>query len=140
LSAGVFWTTAQIIFGAQQQQPQPPPASSPEENPAPSVDEPPEEDDSVKPKIFPFNPLESERNIKVGNFYMRKADYRGALGRYQDASKYNPNSSEAFFRIGQAEEKLKHKDRAKAAYGRATQLESDSKFAKEAKKRLAALG
>src|SRR5204862_5222946 len=77
----------------------------------PEEDNPPEEDASVAPKIYPLNPLESERNIKVGNFYMRQhtlRGYRAALGRFEDATRYNPSSAEAFFRVGEAQEKLKN--------------------------------
>jgi tetratricopeptide (TPR) repeat protein len=102
---------------------------------------PPEEDESVAPEKFPLDPLESDRNIKVGNFYMHKgtpSGYRAALGRYERATKYNPNSAEAFFRIGQAQEKLKNKEAAKSAFERVLQLApADSKLAREAKKKLA---
>jgi tetratricopeptide (TPR) repeat protein len=105
---------------------------------APSEDEqmPPEEDESVAPEKFPFDPLESDRNIKVGNFYWHKGDYRAALQRYERATKYNPNSADAFFKVGEAEAKLKHKDAAKAAFQRVIQLAPDSKAAHEARKKL----
>lgn len=107
-----------------------------------SADDLPEEDESVKPRIYPFNPLEAERNVKVGNFYMHQGNvrgYRAAVGRYEDATKYNPSSAEAFFRLGEAEEKLKHADKAKAAFQRAVKLAPDSKFGRDARKKLAAL-
>jgi tetratricopeptide (TPR) repeat protein len=101
--------------------------------------EPPEEDESVKPKVYAFDPLEAERNIRIGNFYMRQGKsngYRAAVGRFEDATKYNPNSAEAFFKLGEAEEKLKSKEKAKAAFQRVVQMAPDSKFAKETKKKL----
>ncbi|MGA8029310.1 MAG: tetratricopeptide repeat protein [Bryobacteraceae bacterium] len=110
------------------------PAQQPAEEP-----QPPEEDESVAPKVYPLDPLESERNIKVGNFYMHKgspAGYRAARGRYEDATKYNPSSAEAFFKLGEAEEKLKNKEAAKAAFERAIQLAPDSKLAHDARKKL----
>lgn len=110
---------------------------------SPSDDDLPEEDESVKPRVYPFNPLEAERNVKVGNFYMHQGTargYRAAVGRFEDATKYNPSSAEAFFRLGEAEEKLKHSDKAKAAFQRAVQLAPDSKFGHDARKKLATLG
>jgi tetratricopeptide (TPR) repeat protein len=104
-----------------------------------ATDDLPEEDESLKPKVYPFNPLEADRNIKVGNFYMHKGTtggYRAAAGRYQDATKYNPTSAEAFFRLGEAEEKLKHADKAKAAFERVLKIAPDSKLARDAKKKL----
>ena len=109
----------------------------------PEEDNPPEEDASVAPKVYPLNPLESERNIKVGNFYMRQhtlRGYRAAIGRFEDATRYNPNSAEAFFRLGEAQEKLKNKDAAKAAFEKVLQLAPDSKLSREAKKKLDSKG
>jgi len=97
---------------------------------------PPEEDESVAPKKYVLNPLESERNIKIGNFYWSKGNYHAALNRYQDATRYNPSSPEAFFKVGEAEEKLKNKDAAKAAFQKVISLAPDSKLAREAKRKL----
>lgn len=111
----------------------------PEINP----DDLPEEDDALKPKTYPFNPLESDRNIKVGEFYMRQGTprgYRAAVGRFQDATKYNPGSAEAFLKLGEAEQKLKHSDKAKAAFEKAFKLApADSKIARDARKKIASL-
>ena len=118
----------------QQQQSPPPPAEPPEEG------NPPEEDESVKPKVYPLNPLESDRCIRIGDFYMRQHTTRGyhaAIGRYEDATKYNPSSPEAFFKLAEAEEKVKNQDAARVAYKKALQLApADSKIAKDAKRRL----
>ncbi len=97
---------------------------------------PPEEDESVAPEKFTLDPLESDRNVKVGNYYWHKRNYRAALGRYERATKFNPSSAEAFFKLGEAEEKLKNKDAAKIAFQRVVQLAPDSKFAQDAKKKL----
>jgi tetratricopeptide (TPR) repeat protein len=113
------------------------PAQAPTAQP-PAEDEqmPPEEDESVAPETFPLDPLESDRNIKVGNYYWHKGNYRAALQRYERATKYNPSSADAFFKVGEAEEKLKHKDAARAAFQRVIQISPDSKAAHEAKKKL----
>ncbi len=99
-------------------------------------EEPPEEDESVAPEKFVLNPLESERNIRVGNFYWNKGKYRAAAGRYERATRYNPSSPEAFYRLGEAQEKLKNSDAARAAYQKVVQLAPDSKYAHDAKKRI----
>jgi tetratricopeptide (TPR) repeat protein len=107
----------------------------------PDETNPPEEDSSVAPKTYAFDPLESQRCIAIGNFYMHKGSkgYRAALGRYEDATKYDPNSAEAFFKVGEVEEKLNNKDAAKLAFEKVIKLAPDSKFAKDAKKKLANL-
>ena len=116
-------------------------ATAPEQKPPSEVQVPddsqmPEDDESVKPETFPLNPLESDRNIKVGNYYWHKGNYRAALERYERATRYNPSSAEAFFKVGEAEEKLKHKEAARAAFQRVIQVAPDSKTAHDAKKKL----
>jgi tetratricopeptide (TPR) repeat protein len=116
-------------------------STAPQQNPPTAVQVPddeqmPEDDDSVRPETFPLNPLESDRNIRVGNFYWHRGKYRAALERYERATKYNPSSAEAFFKVGEAEEKLKNKDAARAAFQRVIQVAPDSKMAHDAKKKL----
>jgi len=119
---------------------QAPATKAPTEQNLPDEAMPPEEDESVAPEKFSLDPLESDRNIKVGNYYWHKGKYRAALGRYERATKYNPSSAEAFFKVGEAEEKLKNKDAAKIAFQRVIQIAPDSKVAQEARKKLAGKG
>ncbi len=114
-----------------QQRTQPKSAQQP-----PDESEPPEEDESVAPEKFVLNPLESDRNIRVGNYYWHKGNYRAALGRYERAARFNPSSAEAFFKVGEAEEKLKNRDAAKTAFEKVIQLAPDSKLAHDARKKI----
>ncbi len=59
-----------------------------------------------------------------------------AAQRYERATKYNPNSPEAFFKLGEAEEKLKHKDVARSCFQKVMQLAPDTKLAAEAKRKM----
>lgn len=104
--------------------------------PAPDESEPPEEDESLIPEKVPLNPMEAERSIRVGTFYMHKGKYRAALQRFELASKYNPSSPDAFFKIGEAEEKLKDADAAKLAFERVVHLAPNTKLAEEAQKKI----
>jgi tetratricopeptide (TPR) repeat protein len=97
---------------------------------------PPEEDESLAPEKFVLNPLESERNIRVGNYYWHRGKYRAAASRYERATKFNPSSPEAFFKLGEAQEKLKNRDAARLAFQKVMQLAPDSKLAHEAKKKM----
>lgn len=113
--------------------------TTPKSQEPPDETNPPEEDDSIAPKTYAFDPLQSDRCIKIGNFYMHQGTPRGfraALGRYEDATRYNPSSAEAFFKVAEAEEKLKNKDAARTALQKVISLAPDSKFAQEAKKKL----
>lgn len=133
------------VAGAPQQTappPPPPPETKPQEKQPqtaqpPSEDNPPEEDDNEKPKVYTFNPIQAENEIKVGIFYMHKGSLRAAAKRFDEATKWNPNSAEAFLRLGEARERLKEKDAARAAYQKAVLLSPDSKEGRDAKKKLA---
>lgn len=115
------------------QSPQP---STPQAQQVPDESTLPEDDESVAPEKFVLNPLESERNIRVGNYYWRKGKFRAALQRYERATKFNPSSAEAFFKVGEAEEKLKNADAARLAFKKVVSLSPESKLAHEAKKKL----
>ncbi len=117
------------------------PASKPRpaEQQPPDETNPPEEDESVAPKKYVLNPLEAERNIKVGDFYWSKKDFVGALSRYKDATRYNPSSAEAFLKVAEAQEKLHNPVAAKAAFQKVITLAPDSKFATTAKKKLGSI-
>ena len=122
---------------AQQAPQNPPPGNGPPPQQVPDESNLPEEDDTVAPEKFVLNPLESDRNIRIGNFYWHKGKYRAALRRYEWATKYNPSSAQAFFKVGEAETKLKNADAAKFAFKKVVDLAPDSKLAHEAKKKLA---
>jgi tetratricopeptide (TPR) repeat protein len=113
-----------------------PPANQSTTTQSNDEENPPEEDESVAPEKYVLNPLESERNIRVGNYYWHKGKYRAAAGRYSRATKYNPNSPEAFFKLGEAEAKLKNAEGARQAFQKVMALAPDSKLASEAKKKL----
>ena len=146
---GAFLAIATPFCGAAQQsqaqQPQAPIAQQRKQPPAntgnstqqgQTEEEPPEEDESLAPEKYVLNPLESERNVRVGNYYWHKGKYRAAVSRYQRATYFNPSSPEAFMKLGEAQEKLKNGDAARSAFQKVVQLAPDSKFGHEAKKKL----
>ncbi len=121
------------------QTPAPPPAQKHTDEQLPDETNLPEEDERLAPKKYVLNPLEAKRNLEIGNQYWNKHAYQGALSRYKDATRYNPNFAEAFLKVGETEEKLHHNDEAKAAFQKVMKIAPDSKFAAEAKKKLEGL-
>lgn len=99
--------------------------------------EPPEEDESLAPKTYSFNPLEAEKDLKVGNYYFKKGNYKAATSRFREATLWNPTYAEAFLRLGESEEKLKDKKAARDAYEKYIALAPDDKQAEALKKKLA---
>ena len=102
--------------------------------------EPEEEEPSLKPKEYDLNPIQAETEIRIGRYYMKKGSFRAAAGRFDEATKWNPASSEAYLMLGEAREKLKDGKAAKAAYAKYLELAPDGKMADDVKKRMSKLG
>ena len=115
-------------------QTRPPDQSKPQQ---PTEQEPPEEDESLAPKTYSFNPLEAEKDLKVGLYYFKKGNYKASTSRFREATLWNPTYAEAFLRLGESEEKLKDKKAADEAYAKYLALAPDAKDAEAVKKKLA---
>jgi tetratricopeptide (TPR) repeat protein len=101
------------------------------------VQEPPEEDGNVeRTKEYTFNPLQAEKEIKVGNYYFKKGSFKAALRRFEEALKWDPNSSEAYLRLGDTQTKLGNTEGARTAYSKYLELNPDSKEAATLRKKL----
>jgi tetratricopeptide (TPR) repeat protein len=101
------------------------------------VQEPPEED--VNPqavKEYSFNPLQAAKEIKVGNYYFKKGSHRAAARRFEEALKWDPNSAEAYRRLGDSKNKLGDTAAARTAYLKYLELEPDSKEAASIRKKV----
>jgi Flp pilus assembly protein TadD len=99
--------------------------------------EPPEEDESLAPKTYSFNPLEADKDLKVGLYYFRKGNYKAAMSRFREATLWNPTFAEAFLRLGESAEKLKDKKAARDAYEKYIALAPTEKQVEAIKKKLA---
>ena len=119
-----LWVIAGSVALAQEQKPQ----------------EPPEEDETLAPKEYSFNPIQAQRELRTGNFYFKKGSYRAAANRFREAIKWNENYAEAYLRLGEACEKLKDPAGAKQAYEKFLKLAPDSKDAPRVRKFLTGKG
>ena len=108
--------------------------------PAPQEQAPPEEDESLRPKEYSFNPLQAAKELKVGNYYFKKGNYRAAAQRFQEATRWDNTLAEAFLRLGEAREKLHDRKAANEAYAKYLEIAPDAKDAPDVKKRLAKAG
>jgi tetratricopeptide (TPR) repeat protein len=106
--------------------------------PAPQQQEqaPPEEDESLVPKEYSFNPLQATKELKIGNYYFKKGNYRAAALRFSEATKWDGTNAEAFLRLGEAKEKQHDRKAAAEAYAKYLEIAPDAKDAAEVKKRL----
>jgi outer membrane protein assembly factor BamD (BamD/ComL family) len=113
-------------------------AAGQEKKPAPQQQQqaPPEEDEQEKPKEYSFNPLQAEKEMRVGNFYFHKGDFRAAANRFREATNWNPTAPEPYLRLGESEEKQRSWKAAREAYEKFLELAADDKRAPEVRKKL----
>lgn len=107
-----------------------------EQKPAPKPQEPAEEDEALTVKEYSFNPLQAEKEIKVGAYYFKKGSFRAAAQRFREATRWDAGNAEAWLKLGEAQEKLKDRAAAKEAYTKYLELKPDAKNAAEIRKKL----
>ena len=130
------WLMALLLAGSalgraddlKKERPQPP-VSNKEEIP-------PEEDEALTAKEYTFNPLQAQKEVRVGDYYFKKGSYRAALLRYREATKWNNGYGEAWLRLGEAAEKQKDTKTAAEAFAKYLELAPDAKNAPEVRKKL----
>ena len=126
-----------MLARAQDQPKQAPKPSA--QQPQPEGQEPPEEDANLKPEVYSFNPVQANKNLRIGMEYFKKGSYKAAAGRFLEATKWNPNLAEAWLRLGEAEEKRKNRKDSKEAYAKYLELQPEAKDAPEIRKKIASL-
>jgi len=97
---------------------------------------PKEEDESIADKEYSFNPLQAEKEVRIGNYYFKKGSYRAAAMRFREALKWNEAFGEAWLRLAEAAEKQKDRKAAKEAYAKYVELSPDAKNVPEIQKKL----
>jgi outer membrane protein assembly factor BamD (BamD/ComL family) len=111
-------------------------AQAPKDLPPEDVQLPPEEDKAKIQQQYSFNPLQSQRDVTVGEFYFKKGDFKAAAGRFREATKWNDGNAEAWLRLGDAEYKMKDSKAAHEAWEKYLQLAPEAKNAAEVRKKL----
>jgi tetratricopeptide (TPR) repeat protein len=65
-----------------------------------------------------YDPLRAEKDLEVGQYYMRKGDVDAAIDRFQDATTAKPGYAIPFRYLGDAQEKKGLKKQAIVSYSR----------------------
>lgn len=97
---------------------------------------PKEEDENLSAKEYSFNPLQAEKEVRVGEYYFKKGSYRAAALRFREATKWNQGYGEAWLRLGETAEKQKDTKTAKEAYAKYLEVAPDAKDAAEIRKKV----
>src|ERR1700741_5420017 len=111
------------VFPGQDQSPES--SSKPAEPPAPKKPDKKQKSDSATqnaPDQPAWDPLQAEKDIEVGQYYMRKGDVDAAIDRCQDATLAKPGYAIPFRYLGEAQEKKGLKKQALASYSRYLEL------------------
>jgi len=99
-----------------------------------------DEDEDLLPQTeYVFNPIQAKKDVKIGDFYAKKGNHRAAVARYLEATKWNPQYAEAYWKVAESREKLEQPAQALEAYRKYLQVDADGKKAGEARDRVAEL-
>ncbi|HEX5433074.1 MAG TPA: tetratricopeptide repeat protein [Candidatus Angelobacter sp.] len=71
-----------------------------------SAGPPPSHPDLAARPTVNYDPHRAEKDIEVGNYYLKRKNYRAALERFQDALLYKPNDAEATYGLATTQEKM----------------------------------
>lgn len=96
-----------------------------------------EDEDFAQPEqTYAFNPVQADKELKVGNYYFKKGSYAAAATRYLEATRWDSNFADAFWRLGMTHEKLQNPREAIVAYTRYLALDPTGKKMREVRRRL----
>jgi tetratricopeptide (TPR) repeat protein len=96
-----------------------------------------EESEAPKPKEY--DPHLARESLKVGNFYLKRGNFVGAVERFKDATEYQPNLFEAWESLARAHEKNDNPSQAVEVFREFMKKNPDSPKVVEAEARIARL-
>jgi len=80
-----------------------------------------------------YVPPPAWKSVEIGNFYLRRKDYRGAISRYQEAIHSDRDYAPAYLQLGRVYEKLGRRREALATYRKYLEALPSEKQAQEAR-------
>ena len=120
LLASVFLLFVVLQARAQdpQQESSSKPANPPSTPPKPAAKQKKESATQNAPDQPAWDPLRAEKDLEVGQYYMKKGDIDAAIDRFQDAAVAKPGYAIPFRFLGEAQEKKGLKKQAIKSYQR----------------------
>jgi|SRR6185437_642034 len=83
-----------------------------------------------------YDPHRAEKDIEVGNYYLKQKNYRAALERFHDALIYKPDDAQATYGLAVTQEKVDLFSQAYNSYSKYLELLPEGPDAKEAQEGL----
>ena len=116
----------------------PPPDGS--QKPAAEKQKPPKPNTDTATQNAPdqpkWDPLRAEKDLEVGQYYMKRGDYDAAIDRFNDAIDAKPGYAIPFKYLGEAQEKKKLKKKAVKSYQRYLDLVPHADDAEKIRKKI----
>ena len=99
----------------------------------------PDSDISEVTEMHTWNPHRAQKDVEVGEFYLKRKNYRAAEDRFREALIYKPGDAIATYRMAEVLDAQGRSAEAAKEYAQYLKIPSSEKFAPEAKKALARL-
>lgn len=93
-------------------------------------------------ELLPYDPHRAAKDVEVGQYYLKRRNYRAALDRFNDALLYKPRDAEATYGLAQTQEKMGLLDQSYKNYEAYIEIFPGGPYVKdsqEAMRRLSAL-
>jgi tetratricopeptide (TPR) repeat protein len=117
--------------------PKPLPPSRPDSSHAKSSNKKPKDTPTNSATDQPtWDPLRAEKDLEVGQFYLKKGDLDAAIDRFQDAAAAKPGFAIPYRYLGEAQEKKGDKREALKSYRRYLDLYPHAEDAKKVQKKI----
>ena len=133
---------------AEDQQASPPLGDNESSSKQTQIDISPPKDDAAKhpdsdvsdvTEMHTWNPHRAQKDVEVGEFYLKRKNYRAAEDRFREALIYKPGDAIATYRMAEVLDAQGRSAEAAKEYAEYLKIPSSEKFAPEAKKALARL-
>lgn len=82
-------------------------------------------------EMLPYDPHRAAKDVEVGEFYLKRKNYRAALERFNEALLYKPRDADATYRLAQTQEKMDLVDLAYRNYQAYLEIFPGGPFAKD---------
>jgi len=117
--------------------PKPLPPGGPDSSKAKSSNKKPKDTPTNSaPEQPTWDPLRAEKDLEVGQFYLKKGDLDAAIDRFQDAAAAKPGFAIPYRYLGEAQEKKGDKREALKSYRRYLDLYPHAEDAKKIQKKI----
>lgn len=87
-------------------------------------------------EMYPYDPHKAAKDVEVGQFYLKRKNYRAALDRFNEALLYKPNDAETTYYLAETQEKLELYDLAHRSYRGYLAILPEGPFSKESQEAL----